>query len=184
MHLHKTIKYQAALTIVLLLQVCFTANVAFSNEEHSDNIFQSFSNLFELAANENRHILDGWNDYLVKVLGHSNAEHLAAIEELTMDYAKAYRAFNEKLGKERKKENMQYTSIWLDDIVEHFGQDFVCSNKIDILLNLMIAFERNDTKKYDRDAKDILSKEMILYLAYEEYLDVFMDYFNQLNETD
>ena len=48
----------------------------------------------------------------------------------------------------------------------------------------MMAFERCDAKKYDQDAKEILSKEMILYLAYEEYLDAFMDYYNKLNKRD
>lgn len=185
MHLHKAIKHQAVLAmILLLLQVCLMAKVAFSNDEQSDDILQSFSNLFESAAKKNKHLLNGWNDYLVKVLRHSNAEHLEVIGELTMDYANAFKSFNEKLRKERKKEKMQYTSNWLDRLVEHFGQDFVCKNKIAILLNLMMAFERNDEKKYAQDAKDILSKEMILYLAYEEYFDTFVDYYNNLNEND
>jgi hypothetical protein len=185
MHFHKAIKYQAVLAmILLLLQVCLMAKVAFSNDEQSDDILQSFSNLFESADKENKHLLNGWNDYLVKVLRHSNAEHIEVIGELTMDYANAFKSFNEKLGKERKKEKMQYTSNWLDRLVEHFGQDFVCKNKIAILLNLMMAFDRNDEKKYAQDAKDILSKEMILYLAYEEYFDTFVDYYNNLNEND
>jgi hypothetical protein len=185
MHLHKAIKYQAVLAMILLLsQVCLMAKVAFSNDEQSDDILQSFSNLFESAAKENKHLLNGWNDYLVKVLRHSNAEHIEVIGELTMDYANAFKSFNEKLGKERKKEKMQYTSNWLDRLVEHFGQDFVCKNKIAILLNLMMAFERNDEKKYAQDAKDILSKEMILYLAYEEYFDTFVNYYNNLNKND
>lgn len=185
MHLHKAIKYQTVLAmILLLLQVCLMAKVACSNDEQSDDILQSFSNLFESAAKENKHLLNGWNDYLVKVLRHSNAEHLEVIGELTIDYAHAFKSFNEKLGNERKKEKMQYTSNWLDRLVEHFGQDFVCKNKIAILLNLMMAFERNDEKKYAQDAKDILSKEMILYLAYEEYFDTFLEYYNNLNEND
>jgi hypothetical protein len=47
-----------------------------------------------------------------------------------------------------------------------------------------VAYSKNDAKKYDQDAKEIISKESILYLAYGRYLSVFMDYLNRLSDED
>jgi hypothetical protein len=178
-------KYKVVLAIPLfLVSLCLAADNAFSKEEESSNFYQAFSNLIESAPEDNKHLLDGWNDYLTKVLGYSNAEHLKAIEELTIDYAKAFKAIDEKYAKDREQDKINYTSKWLDELVERFGKDFVSNNKRAVMLNLMMAFNRSDAKKYDQDAKDILSKELTLYLAYESYLGVFMDYYNQLSEQD
>ena len=178
-------KYIAVLaTPLLLMSNCLATDIALSKEENSSNFSQAFLNLFESASKENKYLLDGWNNYITKVLGYSNAEHLKVIEELTMDYAKAFNALNEKYAKDREQDKNNYTSKWLDELVKRFGKDFVCKNKRAVMLNLMLAFGRRKADKYDQDAKDILSKELILYLAYERYLDVFMDYYKQLNEND
>lgn len=178
-------KYKAILVISLLpMSICLIASVAFSKEKNSPNLHQAFSNLIESTSKENKHLLDGWSEYLVKVLGYSNAEHLKVIEELTIDYAKAFKALDEKHKKDREQDKIQYTSEWLDELAEQFGKDFVCNNKRAVMLNLMMAFNRNDAKRYDHDAKEIISKELVLYLAYERYLSVFMDYYHQLSEKD
>lgn len=178
-------KYNAILIIPLLFFFfCLTTGIAFSKMENSANFHQDFLNLIESASKENKHLLDDWNDYIIKVLGYSNAEHLKVIEELTMDYAKSFKAFDEKYGKDLDQDKIKYTPQWLDDLVAKFGKDFVCNNRRTILQNLIMAFDRGDAKKYDQDAKEIISKELILYLAYERYLDVFMKYYNQLGDTD
>lgn len=178
-------KYKAVLAIPLvLMSIGLTEGIAFSKEENCANFHQAFSNLIASASKENKHLLDGWNDYILKVLGYSNAEHLKVIEELTMDYAKSYKAFDEKYGKDLDQDKIKYAPQWLDDLVAKFGKDFVCNHRRAILLNLMRAFDRDDAKKYDQDAKEIISKELILYLAYERYLGVFMNYYNQLSDKD
>jgi hypothetical protein len=178
-------KYNAVLAIPLvLLSTGLTTGIVSSKEENSANFHQAFSNLIESASKENKHLLDGWNEYIIKVLGYSNAEHLKVIEALTMDYAKSYKAFDEKYGKDLDQDKIKYTPQWLDDLVLKFGKDFVCHNRKTILMNLIMAFDRCDAKKYDQDAKEIISKELVLYLAYERYLDVFMKYYNKLNEKD
>jgi hypothetical protein len=178
-------KYKVVLAIPLLsMSICLIAGVAFSKEENSPNLYQAFSNLLESASEENKHLLDSWNDYIIKVLGYSNAEHLKVIEELTIDYAKAFKALDEKHRKDREQDKIKYTSEWLDELIEQFGKDFICNNKRAVMLNLMIAFNRNNAKKYDQDAKEIISKELVLYLAYERYLGVFMDYYHQLGDKD
>ena len=169
---------------LLLMSICLTVGVAFSKEENSVNFYQSFLNLIESTPKGSQYLLDGWNDYLIKVLGYSNAEHLKVIEGLTMDYAKAFEALNEKYAKDREQDKINYTSKWLNKVVERFGKNFVCNNKRTVMLNLMVAFNRRKVEKYDQDAEDILSKELILYLAYERYLDAFIKYYNQLSEND
>jgi hypothetical protein len=174
-------KNKAALALPLvLISICFTAGIAFSKEENTATFHQSISNLFESASKENKHLLEGWNDYIIKVLGYSNAEHLKVIEQLTLDYAKAYKALDEKYEKYLKQDKIQYNSEWLDDLVAQFGQDFVCNNERAIMLNLMMALDRNHAKNYDQDAKEIISKEMVLYIAYERYLGCFIKFFNRL----
>jgi hypothetical protein len=160
------------------------AGITFAKEENSTNFHQAFSNLIESTSKENKYLLDGWNDYLVKVLGYPNSEHLKVIEELTIDYAKAFKTLDEKHEKDRKQDKIQYTSEWLEELVAQFGKDFICNNKRAVMLNLMMAFNRNDANKYDQDAKEIISKELVLYLAYERYLGIFMDYYHQLSEKD
>ncbi len=178
-------KYKFILAIPLLLMSIFlTADTGFSKEENSAKFYQSFLDLIESTPKENRHLLDGWNDHITKVLGYSNAEHLKVIEELTLDYAKAFNALDEKYAKDWEQDKKKYTSEWLDELVAQFGKNFVCNNKRVVMLNLMMAFNRNDAKKYDQDAKDVISKELVLYLAYEEYLKVFMNYYRQLSEND
>jgi len=173
------------LAIVLLsMIICLTAAIASSKEGNSTDFSQVFSNLMESTAKENKELLVGWNDYLIKVVGHSNADHLKVIEEFTKDYAKALKAIDEKYAKDREQDKMNYTSTWLDDVTERFGKEFVCNNITAIMMNMIIAFQRTDAKRYDQDANEIISKESILYLAYESYLNHFMDYYNQLSEKD
>ncbi len=177
--------YRNVLAITLLsMSICLIADVAYSDEKNSLNFHQAFSNLIESASKENKHLLDDWNDYIIQILGYSNAEHLKIIEEFTMDFAKSYKAFDQKYGRALDQDKNKYTRQWLDDLVGKFGNDFVCGNRRAILLNLMMVFNRNDAKKYDQDAKEIISKELILYLAYERYLNVFMKYYNQLSDKD
>jgi hypothetical protein len=173
------------LAIVLLsMIICLTAAIASSKGGNSTDFSQVFSDLMESTAKENKELLVGWNDYLIKVVGHSNADHLKVIEEFTKDYAKALKAIDEKYAKDRKQDKMNYTSKWLDDVTERFGKEFVCNNITAVMMNLIIAFQRTDAKRYDQDANEIISKESILYLAYESYLNHFMDYYNQLSEKD
>lgn len=169
---------------LVLISIYFFADDAYSNEENSSNFHRAFSSLIESTSKENKHLLDEWNDYIVKTMGYSNAEHLKVIEELTIDYAKAFKALEEKYEKDREQDKINYTSEWLNDLVGRFGNDFVCNNQRAIMLNLMMAFDRWDAKKYDQDAKDIISKELILYLAYERYLGVFINYYKQLSDKD
>lgn len=169
---------------LLLISICLTTNVAFPKEENNADFNRSFLNLMESTPKENRYLLDGWNDYLTEVLGYSNAEHLKVIEQLTLDYAKTFKAFDEMYGKDLEQDKIQYSPQWLDDLIAKFGKDFVCSNKRAILLNLMVAFDRKSAKKYDQIANDVLGKEQILHLAYERYLGVFMKYYKQLNDKD
>jgi hypothetical protein len=159
-------------------------DVAYSKEENSTNFHQAFSNLIEATSKENKHVIDGWDEYIIKVLGYSNDEHLKVIEQLTIDYAKAFKVLDEEYEKDREQDKILYTSEWLDDLVERFGKKFVCNNRRAILLNLMMAFDRINARKYDQHAKEIISKELILYLAYERYLGVFKDYYNKLSEKD
>ncbi len=185
MPLHSLKKDRVILAISLLLMfICLTADVAFSKEENSADFYQSFLNLIESTPKENRYLLDGWNEYLIKVLDYSNAEHLKAIQELTIEYAKEFNALNAKYAKDREQDKSNYSSKWLDKVVMRFGKEFVCNNKRAVMLNLMIAFNRRKAEKYDQNAKDILSKELILYLAYERYLGAFIKYYNQLSEKD
>lgn len=185
MLLLKLKKHNVLLAVQLvLMSIYLIVDVAYSEEENSSNFHQTFSNLIESASKENKHLLDEWNKYIIKTMGYSNAEHLKAIEQLTLDYAESYNAINEKYEKERRQDKIQYTSEWLDGLVAQLGQDCVCNNEKAIMLNLMLTFNRNDAKKYDQDAKEIISKELILYLAYERYLGVFIDYYNQLNAKD
>lgn len=185
MPLLKIKKYRIVLAIPLLsMSICLISDVACSKGENSLDFNQAFSNLIESASKENKHLLDGWNDYILQILGYSNAEHLKVIEELTMDFAKSYKAFDKKYGKDLDQDKINYTSEWLNDLVGRFGKDFVCNNQRAIMLNLMMAFDRNDARKFDQEAKEIISKELILYLAYERYLDVFMKYYNQLSDKD
>ena len=173
------------LAIVLLsMIICLTAAIASSKGGNSTDFSQVFSDLMESTAKENKELLVGWNDYLIKVVGHSNADHLKVIEEFTKDYAKALKAIDEKYAKDRKQDKMNYTSKWLDDVTERFGKEFVCNNITAIMMNMIIAFQRTDAKRYDQDANEIISKESILYLAYESYLNHFMDYYHQLSEKD
>ena len=178
-------KYKFVLAIPLIsMSIVFLAGVALAKEENGSNFHKVFSNLIESASKENKYLLDGWNDYLAKVSGYSNAEHLKVIEELTIDYANAFKALSEKHEENRKQDKIQYNSGWLDELVKQIGKDFVCNNKKAVMLNLMIAFNRNDAKKYDQDAKEIISKELVLYLAYERYLGIFIDYYHQLSEQN
>lgn len=172
-----------AISLLLLLN-CFAAEVELPTEENNTNLHQSFSNLFESASKENKHLIDEWNNYIIKVLGYSNAEHLKVIEELTIDYAKAINELDEKYESDLKQDKIQYTSRWIDKLVAQFGSEFVCNNQKDIMLNMMMAFDRDDAKKYDQYAKEIISKELILYLAYERYLGLFMDYYEKLSIKD
>jgi hypothetical protein len=171
-------------TPLILMSIFLTADLAFSKEESSANFYQAFLDLIESTPKENRHLLNGWNEYITKVLGHSNAEHLKVIEELTLDYAKAFKTLDEKYAQDQERDEIYYTSKWLDKIVERFGKDFICNNERAVMLNLMVAFNRHKAEKYDQDANDIISKELILYLAYERYLGVFMDYYKQLSKND
>lgn len=178
-------KLKVVLAILLLsMSICLKAGVAYSKEKKSPDLHQSLSNLIESASKENKHLLDGWNEYIIKVLGYSNDEHLKVIEELTIDYAEAFKTLEEKYEKDWEQDKVNYTSIWLGKLAGQFGKDFVCTNKRAVMMNLMMAFDRGDAKKYDQDAKDIISKELILYLAYERYLNVFMKYYNQLSDKD
>jgi hypothetical protein len=174
-----------ALAIVLLsMTICLTAAIASSKEGNFTDFSQVFSNLMESTVKENKELLVGWNDYLIKVVGHSNADHLKVIEEFTKDYAKALKAIDEKYAKDRKQDKMNYTSTWLNDVTERFGKEFVCNNITAVMMNLMIAFHRTDAKRYDQDVREIISKELNLYLAYEGYLNDFMKYYNKLSNKD
>ncbi len=185
MLLHSIKKYSVGSAMVLLLMsVCLTAGVADSKEGNSAISQQDFLDLFASAPRENKELLDGWNDYIIRVLGYSNAEHLEVIHELTLDYAGAVKVLDEKYENDLKQDRINYSSKWLRELVDRFGRTFVCKNKRIIMMNLMMAIGRSNAEKYDPAAKDVLSKESILNLAYQRYLGVFMQYYNNLSGKD
>ena len=61
----KSKKYNVVLSAPLvLMSICPIVEVAFAKEGNSVNFHQAFSNLVESASKENRHLLNGWNEYI------------------------------------------------------------------------------------------------------------------------
>jgi len=183
LHRLKTYKF-TSLILLFFISSCITQKVVIAKAEDNFILHQDLTNLFSTAPKENKYLLDGWNNYIIKTLGYSNAEHLMVINELSMDYAEAVKAFNKKYEKDSKIDENKYSSKWIDELVDRFGKAFICANEKVVMMNLLMATNRKDNKKYDQAAKDVLGKELILYLAYQEYLSVFMQYYNQLDEQD
>jgi hypothetical protein len=201
MLLHRSIKILIAYTTVLTI-VCVSQCAAASNDldEHVKKLYKVLGNvskadssnsvatsigkvltLFnEVLESDNeatRATLKQWDDYALTVLNYSNNEYLDAISEQQAGYHKAIAELGKLIEKTRKMQKQEYSSAWVDDLVEHFGKNYLKQNKAAILWSLQAIYACDIT--FESMLKDLIYTETMLYGSYRKYFNSFLDFYRE-----
>lgn len=148
-----------------------------NNERHLAGAIQAFSEAIVSEDEQTREILRQWNDYITNVSHYSNSDHADAINKQLTDYYKAITDINNTIKKNRAKRKSEYSSSWVDDLVNHFGIEFVKKNKMAIKQSLL-AFANSD-EPFERKLKDLVYIETMLFGSYKRYFGLFLAFYKE-----
>ena len=180
-----SLKVAAILICICLSFSCAPNNRSIKADLTEDPIvaYDKLRVLFETGHDEGDPILfSKWTDYVRKILVCDNDDYLYALEQLGIKYLdEIVRAGECMRSNRRSREN--HSSIWLDDLIEHYGLPFVKENRALIMTNMQLSIARNHFTCKENYA-NILFQEALLHAAYKHYLNFFLEFYETLNQEE
>lgn len=148
-------------------------------------MFQSFSASIGNDDNETDRLLNQWATYIVNVSSHSNSDYAAAIEKEHADYKKAVDKLGEIIINRDKNRKIKYSIAWIDDLINHFGKDYIIDNKDAVRACIMYFSNSIVDENYENWLKETIYLENMLLGSYRKYFDLFLDFYNgELNKNE
>jgi hypothetical protein len=176
----------AAIFICIFLSFsCASNNQTVKADFKEDPIvaYDKLRSLFEKGHDEEDPILySKWTDYVRKILVCDNNDYLQALEQLGIKYMEEIvRAGECMRSNRRSREN--HSSKWLDDLIEHYGLSFVKENRALIMTIMQLSITQEKFTCKDNFA-NILFQEAFLHAAYQHYLNVFLEFYETLDQAE
>lgn len=147
------------------------------NELHLAGAIQAFGEALASEDQETRDILKKWENYIIRASHYSNNDHANAINKQLMDYYKAIADLGKVIEEKNNRSKKDYSSSWVDDLVNHFGKEFIIKNKMAILESLLALVNSNEA--FERKLKDLIYVEAMLFGSYKNYYGMFLTFYNE-----
>lgn len=153
-----------------------------SEESKKNNLnlagaIQAFSEALAAEDEETKEIFKQWENYIISVSHFSNTNYANAINKQLTDYYLAIADINNTLQENKAKRKSEYSSSWVDDLVNHFGIEFVKKNKAAIKYCLMAISFPDESFEYK--LKDLIYKETMLFGSYKRYFGLFLAFYKE-----
>ncbi len=147
------------------------------SEAYITKILQFLSETSADDDTKTQALMKQWDDHLLGIKDFSSTEHFLAIVNQQSDYYKAITDLNDRI-KETNNYRKQYSSAWIDDLINHFGKDFLQNNRTVIIDNFgaIMAWSYHH---YVEELKDLIYIETMLYGSYKEYFGMFIQFYNE-----
>lgn len=147
-----------------------------NNVDDFSEALQAFSKALESDDEETLLLLKKWNDYLIKITDYSNDSYIKAMRSQQADYYDALEAFGNRIT-QTEKEKKEYSSSWIDDLINHFGKDFIKENQDSVKSSLRAIFASDEV--YKKELKDLIYTEAMLFGSYRRYYGLFSGFYNE-----
>jgi hypothetical protein len=147
------------------------------NELYLAGALQAFSEALASEDEETRNILKQWEKYIISVSHFSNTNYAKAINKQLIDYYKAIADLGNSIEGNKAKRKSEYSSSWVDDLVNHFGIEFVKKNQMAVKQSLL-AFANSD-ESFERKLKDLIYIETMLFGSYKRYFGLFLTFYKE-----
>ncbi len=151
-----------------------------NNEKHIARALQAYNEALE-SDEETKELLKKWDNYLINVSHFSNANYTNAISKQVADYQKAIADLGDIIDKDKAKRKNEYSLLWIDDLINRFGKDYIKENREAISWSLL-AVSTSDGEAFERGQKDLIYKEVMLYGSYKNYFGMFSDFYSGLDD--
>lgn len=147
------------------------------NERRFARILQAFGEAQGSDDKETKNLLKQWEDYLISTSNYSNTDHITAINAQLSDYYKAITDIGSNIKESNTKRKNEYSSAWVDDLVRHFGMEFVKKNK-NVILQSWEAIISSD-EAYEQKIKNLVYIETMLFGSYKDYFGMFLTFYKE-----
>lgn len=148
-----------------------------NNKQNLTKAIQAFNKALESDDERTKEILKQWDEYITSVSHYSNTDYANAINKQLTDYYKAIADLNNTIKENKIKRKSEYSSSWVDDLVNHFGKEYVKTNKMAIKQSLL-AFATSD-KAFEQKLKDLIYIEVMLFGSYKRYFGMFLNFYKE-----
>jgi hypothetical protein len=148
------------------------------NDKIFNRILQAYSDVLESDDKETKELLTQWDNYLISVSHYSKTEYANALDTQVTDYRRAIADIENISKKTRAKRKNEYSSSWVDDLINHFGEEFVKKNKIAVNQSLL-AISTADDEAFEKKLKDLIYIETMLFGSYKDYFGMFLDFYKE-----
>jgi hypothetical protein len=142
-----------------------------------NKILQVYSKAMAFDDKETKEVLNQWNNYLISVSHYSNTDYTNAINKQLTDYLKAITDIGDIIKRNSAKEKKEYSSSWVEDLINHFGKEFVKKNR-DVILQSWSAIFLSD-EAFERKLKDLIYTETMLFGSYKDYFGMFLTFYKE-----
>jgi dGTP triphosphohydrolase len=155
-----------------------------NKQRYLTDAIQAFDETLSSNDEETEGLVKEWNDYIIRASHYSNTEYMNSIEMQLNDYYQAIADLGNIIEEYRNRSKKEYSSLWVNDLVSHFGIAFVKKNKAAILQSLLAISVSNEAI-FENKLKELIYKEAMLYGSYREYLGMFLTFYEEeLGQND
>ena len=120
--------------------------------------------------------LNKWNDYLIEITDFSNKSHVKAMQIQQTAYSNVLAAIEKRINQQKSNEK-EYSSSWIDDLTNRFGQDYIKEHQYSVKSSLRAIFASNVT--HTKELKDLIYAEAMLLGSYKQYYELFLSFYNE-----
>lgn len=148
-----------------------------NNKQYLAGAIKAFDEVLASVDEETKDILKQWETYIISVSHFSNTNYANAINKQLTDYYRAISDTNKTLQETRAKRKNGYSSSWVDDLVSHFGMEFVKENKSAIKYCLMTISYPDES--FEDKLKNLVYIETMLFGSYKRYFGLFLTFYEE-----
>lgn len=148
-----------------------------NNEEQIARVLKVFNDSLKSDNEQTKKLLNQWENYLFRVSHYSNDDFAKAFEKQLEDYRNAIADLNNIIEKTRVEQKKEYSSIWVDDLIKHFGKDYIRQNRGAILQSWK-AVSISDAA-FEKELKNVVYIGTLLYGSYKDYFRMFFNFYKE-----
>jgi hypothetical protein len=151
--------------------------------DYDDEFIKSFETLLKQYAleDEDAKLECLWDEYLKSHTHFDNHEYQKTCRQLGNKYAQSITKLG-RCSEEMLEHGKEYSSEWLDDLIEQFGRPYVLENMGLIRLHLNYLYNRRAQNACEEFEKEAIYREYAYKAAFNKYFSLYLDFFEDLDQ--
>ena len=170
---------------IIFLQIPVLASDLFPDSTVEEDFSELLSLLFstKYEPKETKELMNRWAEYLNDLTSIDIESHKSILTQIDKEYSQAIRDLESCYGQYRSQETMP-SMKWIEALQKNFNRKSIVKNQDGIKACLLALNAKNSYQACDQLTKQSIYLEVLRTNIYKTFLNQFLAYCSELNETD